>query len=196
MSKKQSSTELYSKTMLSIGVVGSRSLAYTYAQSVGQVVEDLLSRNFHIASGGAIGTDQFVIEKLLHNGQSDKGVIYSAWRTYKGFPVKVRAMHRQFKTYGGSIIWGESSGKQPAYMVKSALLGRNVRLVEACYGMVFFLTAGSRGSIFTLTKAIKEKMPIVIFPVECELPNLPHIKWRAIRCGGCWEGSYKVVYLR
>ena len=38
-----------------IGVIGSRSLPVGKAELVGSVVDDLLKRKFHIASGGAVG---------------------------------------------------------------------------------------------------------------------------------------------
>ena len=43
-------------------------------------------------AGGAIGADQFVVERLLRLGQSEKATIFSAWKQYSGFPVKVRDM--------------------------------------------------------------------------------------------------------
>lgn len=48
----------------SVGVVGSRSLPYSLADKVGLITEDLIKRKYHIATGGAIGADQFVIERL------------------------------------------------------------------------------------------------------------------------------------
>ena len=184
------------KPMRSVGVIGSRSLGYGYADAVGQVVEDLLGRGYHIASGGAIGADQFVIERLLHLGMSAQCTVYSAWKNYDGFPVKVRAIMRQFKDYGGHLLWGFSAGKETPYLIKAALLLRNKRLVEACYGLVAFIDGQSRGSLFTINVAAAKRMPIVIFPVECHLPELSFVKWVPLRCGGCWEGGFKAVYLK
>ena len=180
----------------SIGVIGSRSLTFHMCEKVGDVVEDLLSRKYHIASGGAIGADQFVVEKLLRIGQSDHCTVYSPWKNYSGFPVKVRVMMRQFRDYGGSIIWGPVFGKEPEGLVRLALLHRNERLVEACYGLVAFITGDSRGSIFTIKKAAQKRMPLVVFPIDCHLPEIPFVKWVQLRCGGCWENCFKAVYLK
>ena len=54
----------------SIGIIGSRLLSYEAADHVGNVVEDALERGFHLASGGAIGADQFVIERLIDASRS------------------------------------------------------------------------------------------------------------------------------
>ena len=185
-----------SKTVKSIGVIGSRTLGYEHADAVGQVAEDLLGRGYHIASGGAIGADQFVIQRLLHLGASTQCTIYAAWKNYAGFPIKVRAMMRQFKDYGGHMIWGFSGGKEPAHLIKASLLMRNKRLVEACYGLVAFIDVQSRGSLFTIKVAAANRMPLVVFPIECQLPDIHHVKWVPLRCGGCWEGSVKAVYLK
>lgn len=190
----------------SIGIIGSRSLSYEVADHVGNIVEDILERGFHVASGGAIGADQFVIERLMHLGRSESCTVYSAWKRYDGFPLKVRAMMRQFKDYGGHILWGMSGDKSNDLGVKLALLSRNQKLVEACHGVVAFITGGSRGTIYTIKEATKRRMPLVVFPISslalkssCDpglLPALPHVKWVPLRCGGCWDGSFKAVYLR
>lgn len=192
----------------SVGVIGSRTLSYQYSEHVGEVVEDLLSRQYHLASGGAAGADQFVIEHLLHLGLSDRCTVYSAWKNYAGFPVKVRAMMRQFKDYGGHLLWGFSNGNESAGLIKAALLMRNKRLVQACYGLVAFINGHSRGSLFTIKVAASKRMTLVVFPVvthpmpgmphidETILPEIDYVKWVPLRCGGCWEGGYKAVYLK
>jgi len=180
----------------SIGLIGSRSLPSQYADKVGDVVDDLLGRGFHIASGGAVGADQYAIERLLRLGMCDHGTIYTPWKYYAGFPATVRAMTRQFKEFGGSIIWGLVGGKESAVVIKTALLQRNVRLVDACHGLTVFLSPDSRGSIYSIKQAVKRHMPLVVFPMDCELPDIPSVKWKALRCGGIWDGSFKSVYLK
>jgi hypothetical protein len=190
----------------SLGIIGSRSLGYDMADRVGAIVEDVLERGYHIASGGAMGADQYVIERLLYLGRSESCTVYAAWRHYEGFPALVRAMMRQFKDYGGHILWGLSGDKKNDLGVKLALLNRNQKLVEACHGIVAFVTGGSRGTIYTIKKAVSRRMPLVVFPVSMAtmtstfdpglLPDLPQVKWVPLRCGGCWEGSFKAVYLR
>jgi hypothetical protein len=178
-----------------IGVIGSRTLGFQWADKVGLVVEDVLARGYNIASGGAIGADQFVVEKLLQLGQCNKATIYAAWQNYDGFPIKVRAMTRQFRQYDGAIVWGQGNKNNPP-LARLALLLRNQRLVEACYGLVAFINPDSRGSIFTIKKAVQKHLPLVVFPVNCELPTIPSVKWVALRCGGVYEDAYKAVYLR
>lgn len=177
-----------------IGVVGARSLGYEYAELVGQIVDDLLTRNNHIATGGAIGTDEYAICRLLRTGYSDRCTVFAAWKGFEGFPAKVRAAVRQFKDYGGHIVWGPA-GKNEA-LVKTALLMRNIRLVDACYGLVAFITGDSRGTVFTIKKACAKRKPTVVFPIDCCLPEIPNVKWVPLRCGGIWEGAVKAVYLR
>ena len=180
----------------SIGIIGSCTISYQKAELIGHITEEILEKGYHLASGGAIGVDQFVVERLLRIGRSENCTIYSAWKSYYGFPIKVRAMTRQFKQYGGSIIWGPSSGKEPQSLVRTALLMRNDKLVDACHGIVAFIDTHSRGTIYTIKKAAQKHLTMVVFPFDCELPELPNIKWTPLKCGGYWEGSYKATYLR
>lgn len=179
-----------------VGVIGSRSLPTEWAERVGSVTEDLLGRGCNIASGGAVGTDEYCLSRLVHIGESGRGALYSPWSTYEGFPVKVRALTRQFKDYGGSVIWGSLRGQEEYAVVRTGLLQRNMRLIEAVTGIVAFLHGQSRGTLFTLRKALAEHLPVVIFCSECALPEFKGIKWKPLRCGGCWDGAYKAVYLK
>ncbi|MAJ86321.1 MAG: hypothetical protein CL687_05145 [Candidatus Pelagibacter sp.] len=180
----------------SIAVIGSRSLPFLKANHVGDIVDDLLKRKYHIATGGAIGADQFVIERLLRSGRSDRCTVYSPWQNYAGFPVKVRAMMRQFKSYGGNLLWGEVSGNAPHHIVKMGLLLRNQIMVDACYGLVAFIDGHARGSIFSIKRAAKKRLTIVIFPHDCHLPEIDYVKWVPLKCGGVWEDGFKAVYLK
>jgi hypothetical protein len=180
----------------SVGVIGSRSLPFSCADKVGNIVQDLIHRKYHIATGGAIGADQFVIDWLVKNGFCRRGTGYAAWQNYAGFPVKVRALMRQFKAEGGNILWGAVGGNEPQHIVKMGLLMRNQGLVDASYGLVAFIDGQSRGSIFTLKKAAEKRLTLVVFTHECELPQISYVKWVQLRCGGCWEGGFKAVYLK
>ncbi len=199
MKNKKSSTCVAvasSVTQKFIGVIGSRSLPLEWADRVGTVTEDLLGRGCHIASGGAVGTDEFVLSHLVHIGESARGTLYSPWSTYEGFPVKVRSLTRQFKDFGGSIIWGTVRGQEEYSVVRTALLQRNMRLIDAVTGIVAFLFGESRGTLFTLRKALGAHLPVVIFCVDRPLPEFPNIKWKPLICGGCWDGAFKAVYLK
>jgi len=179
-----------------IGVIGSRSLPFEYADKVGNLVDDLVARGFHIASGGAIGADQYCLERVVSSHSADKCTIFSAWQNYAGFPVKVRPYVREARSAGASIMWGFAQGKEPHSIIRLALLKRNEKLVQACYGILAFLMPGSRGTLYTITKAIQSRLPVVIVPIGTELPSFPNIKWVALRCGGVWEGAFKSVYLQ
>ena len=179
-----------------VGVIGSRSLPLQYAEQVGAVVDDLLKRKNQIASGGAVGADEYCLAYLIHTGEADKGTVYSPWSTYEGFPVKVRVLTRQFKEYGGSIVWGNLRGQEEYTLVRAGLLQRNLRLIEAVTGIVAFLHGDSHGTLFTLRKALGEHLPVVIFCIDRRLPEFANIKWKPLRCGGCWDGAFKAVYLR
>jgi hypothetical protein len=180
----------------SVGVISSRTLPYTMAEKVGQIVEDLLIRNYHIATGGAIGADQFVLAHMLTQGKSENCTVYAAWQNYAGFPAKVRPSIRQFKELGGHLLWGEASGREAPHLLKLGLLLRNQRLVEACYGLVAFIDGHSRGSIFTIKKAAAKRLVIVVFPHDCHLPEIDFVKWVPLKCGGNWDGGFKAVYLK
>jgi len=191
------STKLSSNgTPLSVGVIGSRSLPYTLGEKVGDVTEDLIARKYHIATGGAMGADQFVVQRLLRSGQSTRGTIYTPWANYGGFPVKTRAMTRQFKDQGGHLLWGPVAKGTPKHMVKTGLLIRNKRLVEASHGLVAFIDGNSRGSIFTIKEAVKKRLIVVVFPHNCEPPEIGCVRWHELRCGGCWDGAFKAVYVK
>ncbi len=179
-----------------VGVIGSRSLPLQYAEHVGAVVEDLIKRKNQIASGGAVGTDEYCLAYLVHIGEADKGTVYSPWSTYEGFPVKVRVLSRQFKEYGGSIVWGNLRGQEEYAVVRAGLLARNMRLIDAVTGIVAFLHGDSHGTLFTLRKALSAHLPVVIFCIDRRLPEFANIKWKPLICGGCWEGAFKAVYLK
>jgi predicted Rossmann fold nucleotide-binding protein DprA/Smf involved in DNA uptake len=179
-----------------VGIIGSRQLSHTQSKRVGDITKYLVTKKYHIASGGAIGADQFVIEHLLRNGYSNKCTVFSAWKYYKCFPKTIQAMMKQFKEYGGKIQWGLCGEGANYSVARVALLERNVRLVKACYGVVAFIDKNSRGSIFTIKQAIKQKKKVVVFPIDCELPKINDIVWRRIKCTGPWAGSYvaKSIY--
>ena len=192
----QKQNQCITVTQRVVGVIGSRSLPTEWAERVGLVTEDLLGRGCNIASGGAVGTDEYCLSHLVHVGESARGTLYSPWSTYEGFPVKVRALTRQFKEYGGSVIWGGLRGQEEYPVVRTGILQRNMRLIEAVTGIVAFLHGESRGTLFTLRKALGEHLPVVIFSTGGQLPDFPDIKWKPLLCGGCWDGAYKAVYLR
>jgi len=75
-----------------VGIVGSRSLPASFSPFVSSLVSALVSRGFRVASGGAVGADQFALSALVEQGLSASGVVYSAWSSASGFPVPVRPL--------------------------------------------------------------------------------------------------------
>ena len=145
------------------GVVGSRSLPVCFAPLVDQVVSLLLSCRFAVASGGAVGADQFALSALIRFGASSRGVVHSAWSSIAGFPSAVRADVVQFIAAGGRVVWGSASAGVSRSSAVSALLGRNRRLVSASSVVVAFLHGPSRGSLYTVRQAVSRGVPVVVF---------------------------------
>jgi len=145
------------------GVVGSRSLPARFAPLIDQVVSLLLARGFDVASGGAVGADQFALSALLGCGASYRGVIHSAWSSISGFPSQVRADVVQFIAAGGRVVWGSASAGSPRSVAVSALLGRNRRLVSVSSVVVAFLHGPSRGSLYTVRQAVSRGVPVIVF---------------------------------
>jgi len=145
------------------GVIGSRSLPVRFAPLVDQVVSLLLSRGFSVASGGAVGADQFALSAVLRAGASSRGVVHSAWSSISGFPSAVRADVVQFIAAGGRVVWGSASAGVSRTSAVSALLGRNRRLVSASSVVVAFLHGPSRGSLYTVRQAVSRGVPVVVF---------------------------------
>jgi predicted Rossmann fold nucleotide-binding protein DprA/Smf involved in DNA uptake len=173
-----------------VGVVGSRTLSYEQEKRVRDIVLYLLNKSYRLSSGGAVGADQFCLESIIQQGKSSSCTVYSPWRYYSGFPKTIQAMMKQFKEQGGTIKWGLCGQNEHYNVARVALLERNVRLVKACYGIVAFIDKNSRGSIFTIKQAIKQKKKVVVFPIDCEPPKINNIVWRLIKCTGPWAGSY------
>ena len=67
-----------------IGIIGSRTLPTQYADKVGLVTQEILSRGYRVSSGGAKGVDQYVIEYLLHQGLAEHCSVYSAYVEERG----------------------------------------------------------------------------------------------------------------
>ena len=145
------------------GVVGSRSLPVRFAPLVSSVVSLLLSRGFGVASGGAMGADHFALSAVLSSGSSSRGVVFSAWSSVSGFPSSVRPDVERFIGSGGSVVWGSAPVGSPRPVAVSALLRRNERLVSSCSVVVAFLFGPSRGSLFSVRRAVASGVPVLVF---------------------------------
>jgi len=185
---------MFNKNKIIIGLIGSRTLKHKYKALVFNVVKTLLNQNYNIATGGALGTDAFCLQALLYFQQAHSGVIYSAWHGLNHFPKKVLPLASKFNKKGGKFVWGKATSLQNYIQIRNALLSRNENLVNNSQGLVAFINAKSRGSIFTIKKAINKKIPVVIFPINASLPNLKGINWLASNKNH-FEGSFKAHYL-
>lgn len=145
------------------GFVGSRSLPASFSPFVSSLVSSFLARGFRVASGGAVGADQFALSAVVQLGASASAVVFSAWSSASGFPASVRPTVSRFQAFGGQVVWGPGAVGAPRQQVVSALLGRNRRLVSACSCVVAFLHGSSRGSLFTVRQAVRAGIPVYVF---------------------------------
>lgn len=146
-----------------IGIVGSRSLPASFSPFISSLVSAFVARGCRVASGGAVGADQFVLSALVEQGLSASGAVYSAWSSASGFPVVVRPLVSRFLASGGQVIWGSGSPGSPRHQAVSALLGRNQRLVSACSFVIAFVHGQSRGTLYTIRQAVRRGIPVYVF---------------------------------
>jgi len=60
--------------------------------------------------------------------------------------------------------------------------------------LVAFINNKSKGSIFTITKALQERISVIVFPFNAELPSFQGVEWSALK-EKSWEGAYEAFYL-
>jgi len=177
-----------------IGLVGSRTLNHKYKALVFNVVKSMLNQNYNIATGGATGTDSYCLECLLELNHAQSGIIYSAWKGLNHFPKNVLPIASKFNEKGGKFVWGKATSFQNYFQIRNALLYRNENLVNNSQGLVVFINEKSRGSIYTIKKAIKKKIPVVIFPINASLPRLKGVNW-LISQEKYFKCAFKAQYL-
>ncbi|MBI5701439.1 DNA-processing protein DprA [Candidatus Saganbacteria bacterium] len=158
--------------MKCVGIEGSRSLPDNFRFHVREVVSHLLAKGCYINSGGAMGADSYVIAALLRYGKAYRGVIYSAWSYFSGFPYSVRQEIGEFAKRGGRIDWGTVQPDPMGKEVIAGLLGRNRKLVQNSDALIAYFYGESRGTIYTIREARKKNLPIIVFvcdPVSSRL---------------------------
>jgi predicted Rossmann fold nucleotide-binding protein DprA/Smf involved in DNA uptake len=160
-----------------IGIIGSRQLDLSHSNKVFEVTKYFLDNDYFIASGGALGADQFCLEALLKLNKAEKGLIFSAWENIYGFPAAVRGSVREFIENDGRISWGTPLKEKSKALINAAIFQRNKRLIANCSGLVVFLSGASRGSLFTLQLALQKHIPVIVFPRNYDLPNFKNITW-------------------
>lgn len=146
-----------------VGFVGSRSLPASFSPLVSSLVSSFCARGFRVASGGAVGADQYALSAVVDQGHSSSTTVFSAWVSLSGFPVSVRPTVSRFIVSGGQVVWGVGVSGGSRQSVVSALLGRNRRLVSACSVLVAFLHGSSRGTLFTIRQAVSRGIPVYVF---------------------------------
>ena len=160
-----------------IGIIGSRTLHHSFKPAVFSAVEFLLNQGYLIATGGAIGADLFAVECLLSLGAAEKSIVFSAWQNMSGFPKEILPLIHQLQAQGGQIICGSAHPGHSKEQIRNALLARNTNLVNHSHGLVAFINETSRGSIYTIKKAIQKKIPVVVFPINTNLPVIKGVNW-------------------
>lgn len=180
----------------SIGIVGARSLPEKHKTKVQEVVKYLASKNYCINTGGAMGTDQYVLGALISLGQVNKGKIFSAWNSVSGFPKPVQKYIDYFNSHNGQIHWGEASSPCSSSVAVAALLGRNKKLVEASSGLIAFMYGESKGTIFTIKEACKKGIRVVVFRYgdKTFIPIVGSGRWSKMNCSEPWNGAF--IYQR
>lgn len=144
------------------GVIGSRQLPTIYKPKIKEAVRQLLDKGYDIASGGAVGADNYVLESLIELDACHRGIIFSAWRCLDQFPIPVKENVKRFIAQGGQVAWGDVPRYADRQMVVAGLLARNLRLVHGTVGLVAFPFGESRGTFFTVQNAHKKGIPVFI----------------------------------
>ena len=188
---------------MQIGIIGSRELPEQFQEKVNDVVLYLLRRGHVVAHGGALGADHYVLKALLAHSGVNRSVLFSAWQSQACFPKVVQPDVERFMAIGGKVLWGAGENGMPYPAVAAALLGRNVRLVNQCHGLVAFLHGKSKGTLSAVAMAQKRKIPIIVFPLSyassnplkrLELPQQNCSCWYPNPPYGLWQGSFKAMY--
>jgi hypothetical protein len=176
-----------------IGIVGARALPDSFREQVHGVVRYLLSRDYHIHTGGALGADLFALQAVIEQSASARGLLLSAWASVDGFPRQVQPLVEQYLQQRGRVSWGIVRPHASRGLVIAGLLSRNQRLVRSAVGLVAFLHGESRGTIGTILQAIQRRIRVVVFVCGggAELPRVSSGHWVQLHCPEqCWGGAF------
>jgi len=180
-----------------IGIIGSRTLPQIHKNQVKGITKYLINKGYGIASGGAIGADLYALESLLELNAIERGIIFSPWKYLSQFPQGTQPQIKKFFSLGGKIVLGNVSPYDCRNAIVAGLLSRNVRLVSNVTGIVAFLHGESRGTIFTIKRAISQNIPVVVFSCDNRtLPNIDGGSWKRLNTKGCWLNSFTFLKLR
>ena len=177
-------------------VIGSRHLPSSWESRVNAVVGLLLSRGHRICSGGAVGTDLYVLRSLVSLGASAcQGSSVFLPSDLSLVPSSCVPWLDRFVQLGGRVVEGSASESSGRREYVRALLIRNCSIVRASAGVVAFLSGCSEGSWFTVFQAVRRGRPVVVFPVdgpEC-LRQFSAGHW--VPCC-CLAGAYVFTYFK
>ena len=89
-----------------IGIVGARALPDSFREQVSSVVRYLLSRDYYIHTGGALGADLFALQAVIEQGAFSRALLLSAWASVAGFPRQVQPLVERYIQHDGQVSWG------------------------------------------------------------------------------------------
>ncbi len=178
--------------MKMVAVVGSRKLPSSWAGKVSQIVSDLVRRGCRIGSGGAVGTDLFALQAVVHLGREacEESKVFLPGSHLQA-PPATRELLRRFECLGGCIVPGSVAGKSTTRSeYVGALFNRSVELVKASSGIVAFIAGESKGTWFTCEQAARLGKQIVLFIADGlhSLHSLGCGNWVPV---GCWQGAWR-----
>jgi hypothetical protein len=176
-----------------IGIVGARTLPDSFREQVSGVVRYLLSRDYHIHTGGALGADLFALQAVIEQEAFSRGLLLSAWASVQGFPRQVQPLVERYIQHDGQVSWGIVRPHASRSLAIAGLLSRNQRLVRASIGLVAFLYGESRGTVGTILQAIQRGIRVVVFVCggDAVLPAVKTGRWVQLCCPStCWAGAY------
>jgi len=175
-------------------VIGSRHLPASWASRVDSVVGLLLSRSHRICSGGAVGTDLYVLCSLVRRGSvACQGSSVFLPGDLSLVPSACAPWLDRFVSLGGQVVEGSASSSSPDYV--AALLIRNCSIVRASAGVVAFVSGLSAGSWFTVHQAVRRGLPVVVFPVDGPALLRRFVGGRWVPCRSL-AGAYQFHYFK
>lgn len=177
-------------------VIGSRCLPASWDSRVDAVVGLLLSRGHRICSGGAVGTDLFVLRSLVSRGASAcQGSSVFLPADLSLVPSPCVPWLDRFAGLGGQVVEGSASESSSRRDYVAALLIRNCSIVRASSGVVAFVSGCSAGSWFTIYQAVRRGLPVVVFPVDGPEYLRHFVAGHWVPCR-CLAGAYVFTYFK
>ena len=175
-----------------VAVVGSRELPAAWSGRVSSVVTQLLQRGCQIASGGALGADLFALQAVVRAGASSGASVFLPGQSLQQSPLACQQALAVFQQAGGTVVPGQAQPGANKDEFVAALFARSVALVQACKGVVAFVSGQARGTWFTCQQAARLGRSVVVFPVAgpSALKSLGCGSWQPV---ASWSGAWRWV---